>query len=145
DEMLARVDKAFNKLSNAFSELTDATKRDAYDRSLKPRSKTAVAPRKRKPNPARAADTNPLVEVQSRHKSATSDAVEINPAPELRPVFTRAATAEEMVNRRRCERFKLSVPIMIAGYGADGKKWQEITKTIDVSRMGVGVRMRKRF
>jgi len=145
DEMLARVDKAFNKLSNAFSELTDVTKRDAYDKSLKPRSKTAAAGRKRKPHLARAADTNPLVEAKSGHKRATSDAVEINPAPELRPAFTRAATAEEMVDRRRCERFKLSVPIMIAGYGADGKKWQEITKTIDVSRMGVGVRMRKRL
>jgi len=145
DEMLARVDQAFNKLSNAFSELTDAAKRDAYDKSLKPRSKTAAAARKRKPHLARAADTNPLVEVNSGHKRATSDAVEINPAPELRPAFTRAATAEETVDRRRCERFKLSVPIMIAGYGADGKKWQEITKTIDVSRMGVGVRMRKRL
>jgi len=145
DEMLARVDKAFNKLSNAFSELTDVTKRDAYDKSLKPRSKNAAAGRKRKPHLARAADTNPLVEVQSGHKQSTSDAVEINPAPELRPVFTRAATAEDMVDRRRCERFKLSVPIMIAGYGVDGKKWQEITKTVDVSRMGVGVRMRKRL
>jgi hypothetical protein len=145
DEMLARVDKAFNKLSHAFSELTDVTKRDAYDKSLKPRSKTAAAPRKRKPHLARAADTNPLVDVKSDHKQATSSAVEINPAPELRPVFTRAATPEELVDRRRCERFKLAVPIMVAGYGSDGKKWQEITKTIDVSRMGVAVRMRKRL
>ena len=32
----------------------------------------------------------------------------------------------------------------VAGYGNAGGKWQEIARTIDVSRMGVAVRMRNR-
>lgn len=147
DEMLARVDQAFKRVSQAFSELTDSRKREQYDQSLNPRARSGGHPRKqRKPAVSKAAaetkskTTNKLEEPQ-----ATSESVEIKGAPEFRPVFTRTAKQEELEDRRRCERFKMSVPIMIAGYGPEGGKWQEVTKTIDVSRMGVAVRMRKRI
>src|SRR6185436_16738987 len=69
---------------------------------------------------------------------------QINIAQELRPVFTRASAQEGSVERRRCERFKLSVPVLVAGYDHTGGKWQEVTKTIDVSRIGVALRLRRR-
>jgi hypothetical protein len=65
-------------------------------------------------------------------------------SPELRPVFTKAPVKQN-VERRRCERFKLTVPVLIAGYESSGGKWQEVTKTIDVSRIGVAIRMRRRL
>jgi hypothetical protein len=61
-----------------------------------------------------------------------------------RPMFWKAAKTVEGSNRRRCERFKLAVPALVAGYERAGGKWQEVTKTIDVSRMGVAVRMKRR-
>jgi hypothetical protein len=49
-----------------------------------------------------------------------------------------------MENRRRCERFKLTVPALVAGYDHENKRWQEVAKTVDVGRMGVAVRMGRR-
>ena len=72
-----------------------------------------------------------------------AEALQINVASEMRPVFTRAS-AQASTERRRCERFKLTVPVLIAGYDSGGGKWQEVTKTIDVSRIGVALRMRRR-
>lgn len=145
DDMLARVDQAFNKLSTAFSELTDVTRREEYDQSLNPRTRVVPASRKPKARTKGASEAKSLITNKLEQPESADESIEITPAPELRPAFTRAATAEDIVDRRRCERFKLSVPIMVAGYGSDGKKWQEVTKTIDVSRMGVAVRMRKRL
>ncbi|HSB11948.1 MAG TPA: PilZ domain-containing protein [Blastocatellia bacterium] len=143
DEMLERVDQAFRKVSQAFSDLTDISKREQYDQSLNPRPRGTGTPRKRKTGSRSASEpksktTNKLDEPQS-----ASESVEIKTAPEFRPVFTRSAAHETSTDRRRCDRFKLSVPIMVAGYGPEGAKWQEVTKTIDVSRIGVAVRMRK--
>jgi hypothetical protein len=144
DEMLNRVDQAFKRVSKAFSELIDTNRRQEYDQSVNPRSRAASPQRKRKPasKPAqpKSITANKLVE-----KQEAADSVEIRTASEFRPVFTKSVPPETSTDRRRCERFKLAVPIMVAGYGTDGKKWQEITKTIDVGRMGVAIRMRKRL
>lgn len=143
DEMLARVDQAFRRVSEAFSELTDTKKREQYDCSLNPRAR--LSQRKRKPPAPKPADqpkgktTNKLEETQ-----AQAEAVEIKSSPEFRPAFTKSATPDASSDRRRCDRFRLSLPVMVAGYNAEGGKWREITKTIDVSRMGVAVRMRRK-
>lgn len=147
DDMLERIDKAFKKLSQAFSDLTDANKRAHYDNVLNPRSATARprdTPRRKK-----TLSTNPLQD-QTRDKAKkealpAAVAAEIKVAPELRAVFTKTATQPATSERRRCERFKLSVPALVAGYDHEGGKWQEVTKTIDVGRMGVAVRMRKQL
>lgn len=143
DEMLARIDRAFKKVSEAFSVLTDAKKRAAYETSLaariystKPLDIPMLPPSKdtdKKAPKDREADDKKLV---------NAEASEINVSPEMRPVFTRASTHESGAERRRCERFKLTVPALVAGYEREGGKWQEVTRTIDVSRMGVAVRMR---
>ena len=144
DEMLARVDQAFKKVSQAFSELTDTKKREQYDLALIPRPQSAPPQRKRKPAVSKSAaqpkskTTNKLEE-----KQAASESVEIKTSPEFQPVYTTSAAHETSSDRRRCDRFKLSVPIMVAGYGPEGGKWQEVTKTLDVSRMGVAVRLHK--
>ena len=141
DDMLERIDKAFKKLSQAFSDLTDTNKRAQYDNVLNPRSAT---PRPRDtPRAKKSLSTNPLQD-QTREKGKkeplpAAAAAEIRVAPELRPVFSKASTQTATTERRRCERFKLSVPALIAGYDHEGGKWQEVTKTIDVSRMGVSL------
>lgn len=75
---------------------------------------------------------------------APVESLQINVASEMRPVFTKAGVQSATAERRRCERFKLTVPVLIAGYESNGGKWQEVTKTIDVSRIGVAVKMRRR-
>ena len=70
------------------------------------------------------------------------DTVNIHIAVE-RPILVKQAPRTPDANRRRCDRFKLSVPALVAGYGQKSK-WNEVTRTIDVSRMGVAVQMRRR-
>ncbi|MEK6287264.1 MAG: PilZ domain-containing protein [Acidobacteriota bacterium] len=145
DEMLVRVDQAFKKVSQAFSVLTNTDKRAQYDGQRSPRAyatlplNAAEAQTQKRAGAAQPGDGESV-----RTPKVKAEAVEINVSPEMRPVFTKAHASEAPVERRRCERFKLSVPVLVAGYDGTGGKWQEVSKTIDVSRMGVAVRMRSR-
>jgi DnaJ-like protein/PilZ domain-containing protein len=142
DEMLVRVDQAFKKLSQAFSVLTNSRTRAQYDEKRNPGTYSTVpldaTKSKSQETLGSASTTNQAGEKQ--HVSA--EAIDINVAQEMRTVFSKANAQTGAVERRRSERFKLSVPILVAGYDLTGKKWQEVTKTIDVSRIGVAVRMR---
>jgi curved DNA-binding protein CbpA len=142
DDMLVRVDQAFKKISNAFSDLTDANKRARYDRALNSRLSTTPL---RDTSEAAQTRNAPQTKKPDVSEKATGRAVtaEIRVSPELRPVFSRTSAKQVTLERRRCERFKLSVPALVAGYDPEGGKWQEITKTIDVSRMGVAVWLRR--
>lgn len=46
--------------------------------------------------------------------------------------------------RRRYQRFNLALPTFVVGYERGGKKWQEMTHTIDVSKGGVALRLTHR-
>jgi curved DNA-binding protein CbpA len=145
DEMLVRVDQAFKKISQAFSVLTNSDNRAKYDEQRNPRAYTTVPLDTRKPRAPRPAKTaQPRDCETSKGGSVQVDALEIKVGHEMRPVFTKASAQEASSDRRRCERFKLTVPVLVAGYDCTGGKWQEVTKTIDVSRIGVAVRMRSR-
>jgi DnaJ-like protein/PilZ domain-containing protein len=143
DDMLVRVDQAFKTVSHAFSVLTDSTQRSQYDKQQRTPVSYATLPLDLpKPRPhARTREAQSTTAAPSEQVNA--EAVQINVAPEMRPLFTKASTHEASAERRRCERFKLSVPVLIAGYDHTGGKWQEVTKTIDVSRIGVALRMRR--
>ena len=156
DEMLVRVDRAFKKVSQAFAVLTNSAQRGEYDgQNRTPRSYATLPLELPQPSQERvndrekkAGDKNQPAEsgagqVNGTHTS--NEAVQINVAPNLQPVFTKASVREGSVERRRCERFKLTVPVLVAGYDHSGGKWQEVTKTIDVSRIGVALRMRRQI
>lgn len=144
DDMLVRVDRAFKKISQAFSDLTDANRRAQYDTTLNLRlSATRMRDRIEVPESHSASATQRKAGVTNEKAPRHAAAAEIRVSPELRPVFTRASSQPATLERRRCERFKLSVPALVAGYDSEGGKWQEITKTIDVSRMGVAVWLRR--
>ena len=142
DEMLVRVDQAFKKVSQAFSVLTNSSKRTKYDEQRNPRTYATLPLDAPKPKAQQdPGATQPKTEPSAK-QSLKAETVEIKVDQEMRPVFTKASVHQETVERRRCERFKLSVPVLVAGYEHTGKKWQEVTKTIDVSRIGVAIRMR---
>lgn len=146
DEMLVRVDNAFKKVSQAFSVLTNSKQRGQYDRQSRTPQSYATLPldmAKLQPQALPGAP-QPKDAETSGNKPVGAESVQINVSQEMRPVFTKAAAHDASVDRRRCERFKLTVPVLIAGYERSGGKWQEVTKTIDVSRIGVALRMRRR-
>jgi curved DNA-binding protein CbpA len=146
DEMLVRIDQAFKKASQAFSVLTNTKHRRQYDVEHRvPKSYCTVPlelPTRESPN--NGGPSEPGKSEEGQNRQVAHESVQIKVSPELRPVFTKAP-AQKNVERRRCERFKLTVPVLIAGYESSGGKWQEVSKTIDVSRIGVAIRMRRRL
>jgi hypothetical protein len=47
------------------------------------------------------------------------------------------------LNRRRSERFKLTIPVRVTGYDSRFGRWNELTFTVDVSKTGALVKMRR--
>ncbi len=159
DEMLAQVDAAFDKLSEAFLVLTSPRRRADYDAALK-RRKVVPLPievnqpkRRASGNLKRASGnlkrtTGNLKQARAEQDKAVrrhSAALNIK-APVPHVVFTRPVTdAAAVVNRRRAERFNLAVPAFVKGYDRQGNRWQEVTKTLNVSRLGVALRLHTRL
>jgi hypothetical protein len=146
DEMLAKVDQAFDKLSKSFLVLTNPSKRAEYDASLA-RSKVTplpvevAKPKKRTTGNLKRAKAKAESDKPARRHSAPI-AIKV-PTPQV--VFTRpAGPVAAPANRRRAERFNLVVPVFVKGYDRNGNRWQEVTKSINVSRMGVALRLQAR-
>jgi hypothetical protein len=146
DDMLMRIDETFNKVSEAFSVLTSNRRRAEYDKSFQRRAYTPLpidAPMGHSVTESRAqrpekTSQEPALETQSE------STINIRTSLGQQPAFTKPWSEAAASNRRRYERFKLCVPALIAGYDDATARWQEVTKTIDVSRMGVAVNMKKR-
>jgi diguanylate cyclase (GGDEF)-like protein/PAS domain S-box-containing protein len=71
--------------------------------------------------------------------SATSEheTLKIRTTMEQQPVYTESLSKSTSKNRRRCERFLLSLPARVTGYDRKSGKWSEMVQTADVSRTGV--------
>ncbi|HJQ69267.1 MAG TPA: PilZ domain-containing protein [Blastocatellia bacterium] len=115
-EMVARIERAFTKISRAFAVLANYQNRLSYDGALG-KSPAAVA----RPEQPIAIANRPAV--QKVHSG-----------------FSAAASND---NRRRCERFRLSIPARLTGFDKKAGKWNEMAETVDVSRTGVNLRMRR--
>ncbi|HEX8185108.1 MAG TPA: PilZ domain-containing protein [Blastocatellia bacterium] len=146
DEMLMRIDETFNKVSEAFSVLTSNRRRAEYDKGFQRRTFTPLpidAPKThfKKEN---SAEQPERAKKEAVLGIANDETISIKSSMGQQPAFTKPWSETGAINRRRYERFKLCVPTLIAGYDGASARWQEVTKTIDVSRMGVAVNMKKR-
>jgi hypothetical protein len=170
DDMLVRIDRIFGKVSQAMFVLTTPHKRIEYDETLRrtiqspgriilgsineadvPVAAPVAPPAAPAPEVKSAPEVAPkkvapqeVAPKKSDVKPAAPDAIDINVNLIGPPVFTKSTGDGKEYNRRRCDRFNLTGPILMAGYDGAGGKWQEIAKTVDVSRLGVAVKMRKR-
>ena len=123
-EVLARIDRAFNKLTQAFAVLAIFTRRRKYDCALS--------------SPANASpDAAP-------REPSSPQAVNIRPAATPRNAYVESARTSSNNNRRRTDRLKLSIPARVVGVDrpAEGK-WSEMAETLDVSRTGVRLRLNR--
>ncbi|MFY9608278.1 MAG: PilZ domain-containing protein [Blastocatellia bacterium] len=153
DEIMVRVDKAFKQVSEAFGFLANQKKRVDYDKSLKRNARAQVpigTPGKALSPPRHGVDKH---QSQSRADASATrrgdratavDTIDIRVSSGQDPIFTKITDKAAAENRRRCERFKLTVPALVAGYDHENKRWQEVGKTLDVGRMGVAVRIQRR-
>jgi CheY-like chemotaxis protein len=120
-EQILRIDKAFDRVSLAFSVLANVAKRADYDRFVVAKTGTPHLP----PN----GGVKPVAQAPpAAHKENNN-----RPPSEV---------AED--NRRRSQRFNLAVPAQVVGYDRKNGKWEEVGQTVNVSRTGVRIRMHRR-
>jgi hypothetical protein len=145
-DLLARMKRAFDKSTEAFSVLGSYARRKEYEEATSAGAvrlaAAATAPPKAPPAPSRPAAQSPA----SRHHpvpSLTDESFVITRMPRQKEVYAEFSNKLSGSNRRRCERIKLSLPARITGYDRLKGKWNEMAQTTDVSRTGVNVMMRK--
>ena len=139
-EMIRRMEKAFNNATLAFKVLANFNRRREYDNLSQPR---AVL----KPPPFAGVQMPPAKEAKKTGPAVPpggEGVIDINRVAQQREVFTQYAKSSIAENRRRTERFRLSIPVRATGYDRKGGKWNEIGQTIDVSMTGINLRMHKR-
>ena len=154
DEILERIDQSFSRVSQAFFVLTDRSRKMEYDRSLSRSSNGLSNGTSTVGAPAASHSSAPLpsdppasgeVKQNGAQSGAVQDAISIRNNVSGQAVFSKPVGAAASVNRRRSERLKLSMPIMLVAHDRATGKWQEVGKTIDVSKMGVGIVLNRRL
>jgi len=156
-EATARIERAFTKASQAFAVLASFSRRRDYDEALlsiasKP-AVSSVPKQSQSYQPQRASKQSQVKQLQvatnggDRPSDSTVAAenydLNLN-VPRLGEVYRESSKAKKGDNRRRVERFKVAIPARVTGYDRNGAKWHEMTETIDVSRTGVRLRLRRR-
>jgi hypothetical protein len=149
-----RLDQALEKATQAFTVLAIASRRRDYDRALTTGREPSVPVERPKPAPP-VRPTPPVApSIQTPEKAQPAPPVTSTPpAPsELlevkRPAAQREAYSEygrkDDHNRRRCDRFRMSLPVRVTGHDRQEGKWHEMAESIDVSRTGVRLHLRRR-
>ncbi|MFY9555535.1 MAG: PilZ domain-containing protein [Blastocatellia bacterium] len=146
-----RIKRAVNRVSNAFSVLSNFGKRVEYDNSLV--SKDAVpltvnmpeAPEARLPATEAKLPAKPKsADSKQRTGSATdSEVINIKRSPMHEAIYTKAAELSRSTERRKFKRFKSRFPARVMGYDRVNGKWVEVAETIDMSKGGVALRLNR--
>lgn len=155
EEVSARIERAFTKASQAFAVLASFTRRRVYDDALLSiASKPAVnnAQKSQTYHHQSASTQFQVKRLQAQNggqrpsdSSVAAENFDLNlVVPRLSEVYRESPKAQKDDNRRRVERFRLSIPARVTGYDRNGGKWHEMTETIDVSRTGVRLRLHRR-
>jgi hypothetical protein len=138
DSMLQRVERCFNKSSQAFLTLANFGRRKQYDSAL-----ASIASR------SKVDSTNASSGRMSAGKTAQQAgedreaAIKIDRLPAQKEVYKEFSKTSSNDNRRRCERLRLKIPAQAIGWDRKSGKWHEMAETIDVSRTGVTLKLRK--
>ena len=140
--MTSRVERAFNKASQAFAVLACFNRRKEYDAALhsiasKPDHTTPAQSHEPRPRAAAKPALPPPV-------AQPGQEIHLDHQEPQRKVYTEFGKKTTGDNRRRCERFKLAIPARVMGHDRRSGKWNEMCETIDVSRTGITLRLRSR-
>lgn len=88
----------------------------------------------------------PYITIDDEYAITGSDeeTLSLDRLPSQKHVYTESANSADNDNRRRCERFKLAIPVRVTGFDRKNGKWTEMSKTLDVSRTGVTLKLGRR-
>jgi hypothetical protein len=145
-EVTPRIERAFQKASQAFAVLASFARRREYDSALLSiASNTATSSESIH---SRGSQTGGVGSSGAGHSKSSAvatnkDDVTLDRMPHRGLAYRETLSVRLGNNRRRCERFKLSIPARVTGHDRQNGKWHEMTETIEVSRTGVRLRLRK--
>jgi hypothetical protein len=128
--LIPRIDEAFERVSQAYSVLVSFNRRLEYDDTLI-RQMTEGLSSGEVSSEGNRAELGSLLAAEPL--LAEPDVLEDNGAEEF----------PSGLNRRRSERFKLTIPVRVTGYDSRFGRWNELTFTVDVSKTGALVKMRR--
>ena len=137
--MLARIEAAFKKTSGAFAMLAGFARRKDYDNRLFQSPGRAAAPAA----PQKLGDISPVKRTDQRPAQA-AESLPVAQNNALRSSYSEFAGSRTNDNRRRTERYDLALPVRVVGYERKDCKWDEMSKTVNVSRTGLQLRLRRR-
>ncbi len=153
EETMTRIDLVFSRVSHAYSVLANVAKRLEYDTLLDPTASSFSAIDRDEPlrhfeSASMAAQTREESRSQDKDSERNTERV-IQTTMELPNFETAEAqiieTAEEAAdNRRKYERYPLSIPVYVTGHDRISGEWHEMTNTVDVSRTGVTIAMTRK-
>lgn len=141
-----RIERAFIKASQAFAVLASFARRREYDGALLSVANKPFVGGAPTESPVNQPKSNQSLSAHRADAAAVaeqSDHLTLGGIPQRGVVYRESFKAKSGDNRRRCERFKLSIPARVTGYDRRNGKWHEMTETIDVSRTGVRLRLRQ--
>ncbi|MFY9573538.1 MAG: PilZ domain-containing protein, partial [Blastocatellia bacterium] len=139
-EINARVERAFTKAAQAFAVLASFSRRKEYDEALLSIASKPVAPAVSTQTRVNHHQSGPPLPSDSSAANWEGEAIR---RAQHQAVYSESSGAKQGDNRRRCGRFKLSIPVRVTGYDRNIGKWHEMTETVDVSRTGVKLRLRR--
>jgi hypothetical protein len=152
-DLHAKAARILRKTSNAFSVLCNFGKRIEYDNLLfKKRPRLMPIPPLGSAAPDRPMFSNPVTEPasstillqgaapQSQAAVRAAGRSHYDPTPALASGVPQLQADSSESERRRYERFDLSVPVTIIGHDRLAGQWGESALTLDVSRLGARLR-----
>lgn len=152
-DVASRVDRAFAKLSQAFGVLASYTRRREYDSALLSvvQKEPAQSNQHAASKPEQSNDKTSARQVAQqpqRNEPSAAGSITQNPRANSIPAGGQASRestkANSSNNRRRCGRMNLGIPVRVAGHDQQNGKWSEMGETIDVSRTGARLHLRRR-
>jgi PilZ domain-containing protein/DnaJ-like protein len=159
----ARIKRALDKVANAFSVLTNFGKRVEYDNSLVNRDRVPL-PRDPVPLPKNPVPKSPVplsVDVpeakeanldtkiesadfnQRAGSAIDSEVIKIKPSRMHEAIYTKPAEQMPSTERRSFKRSTSRFPARVIGHDRVNGKWDEVAETINMSKGGVALRMKK--
>jgi len=149
-DQLAKIKAALGRAGQAFTVLNSVGKRADYDNWLRSRAtrpttelplgSEAVA-NESKPDDPHAAESSSK-NGRSSDSGGANRAIEHMESMYQGRVYGNLPGGNKGSDRRRCARLSINMPGRVTGFTKDGEKWNEMIRTIDVSRMGASLTMK---
>jgi len=148
-DQLARVKAALGRAGQAFTVLNSIGKRADYDNWLRKRSTRPAMDlpigSEAAPDEARAGArtaAGPGAKSEAADAATASRTIQHTESIYQGRVYGNLPGGNKGSDRRRCSRLSINIPGRVTGFNKDGEKWNEMIRTLDVSRMGASLAMK---